>query len=140
VVQSQDPDSLTIGGLTIGGLARAGGVGIETIRYYQRRGLMPEPARDGNAVRRYDGAYLQKLRFIRSAQIAGFTLKEIRELLALDATRDRARARKMAQTRIAALNTQIADLTAARDALRTLAKACGARKKGPCPIIGAFGT
>ncbi|PIK71960.1 MerR family transcriptional regulator [Methylobacterium frigidaeris] len=123
--------------LTIAGLARAGGVGVETIRYYQRRGLLPVPARAG-AIRRYGADEIRRLRFIRSAQGAGFTLEEIAELLALDAGEDRARARELARFRIDALDARIAELRAARDALERLARACGASETGPCPIITAF--
>src|SRR5690242_11320516 len=66
---------------TIGGLAAAAGVGVETVRYYQRRGLLTEPARPPGEVRRYSDADGKRLRFIRSAQAAGFTLAEIKELL-----------------------------------------------------------
>lgn len=84
--------------MTIAGLAREGGVGVETVRYYQRRGLLNEPDRptgagSGGSVRRYSFNDARRLRFIRSAQAAGFTLDQIGELLALDATDDRARAR-----------------------------------------------
>jgi MerR family transcriptional regulator, mercuric resistance operon regulatory protein len=127
-------------GLTIAGLARAGGVGVETVRYYQRRGLLDTPERPGGAghggVRRYGEQDVRRLRFIRAAQAAGFTLEQIAELIALDATDDRARA--LAQERIAALDARIAELTAARDALSQLARACGAGSTGPCPIITAF--
>lgn len=122
---------------TIAGLARAGGVGVETIRYYQRRGLLETPDA-GNGVRRYGEGDLRRLRFIRSAQTAGFTLEEIAELLALDAGEDRARARALAQARIAALDAKIAELEAARASLRRLASDCAAGGKGPCPIIAAF--
>jgi len=122
---------------TIGGLARAGGVGVETVRYYQRRGLLPTPdAADG--VRRYAMDDLRRLRFIRSAQGAGFTLEQIGDLLALDATDDRARARELAGERIVALDARIAELQAARNALSRLANACAAGASGPCPILSAF--
>jgi MerR family transcriptional regulator, mercuric resistance operon regulatory protein len=129
--------------LTISGLARVGGVGVETVRYYQRRGLLGTPPRPGGegyggGVRRYGDEDVRTLRFIRSAQAAGFTLEQISELLALDATDDRARARKLATARIAALDSKIAELKAARDALSRLAKDCGAGSSGPCPIIRAF--
>ena len=62
---------------TIGGLAKAAGVRVETVRYHQRRGLLPEPARPPGEVRRYGETDLKRLRFIRSAQAAGFTLAEI---------------------------------------------------------------
>jgi MerR family mercuric resistance operon transcriptional regulator len=130
-------------GLTIAGLAAAGGVGVETVRYYQRRGLLPEPPRpagggSGGGVRRYGPEEARRLRFIRSAQAAGFTLEQIGELLALDAGEDRARARELAETRIAALDARIAELEAARASLRRLAGACAAGGTGPCPILEAF--
>jgi len=123
---------------TIGGLARAAGVGVETVRYYQRRGLLPEPARPPGEIRRYGEADVKRLRFIRSAQAAGFTLSEIGELLALDAADDRARARALAQARVAALDAKIAELGRARDALAALATACAGRRGGACPILTAF--
>lgn len=123
---------------TIGGLAKAAGVGVETVRYYQRRGLLPEPARPPGEVRRYGEGDVRRLRFIRSAQAAGFTLNEIKELLALDASDDRARARQLAQARVAALDNKIAELRAAREALATLATACAGKKRGSCPILTAF--
>ena len=123
--------------LTIGNLARAGGVGVETIRFYQRRGLLDQPDRAGG-VRRYDARSVQRLCFIRAAQAAGFTLNEIGELLQLDAATDRARARAMALDRVAAIDAQIAALTAARDRLSRLANECGRADAGPCPILVAF--
>lgn len=125
---------------TIGGLAKAAGVGVETVRFYQRRGLLPEPARPPGEVRRYGDAELKRLRFIRSAQAAGFTLNEIKELLDLDASDDRARARALAQDRVAAIDAKIAALSEARDALATLATACAGKRGGPCPILKAFDT
>lgn len=129
--------------MTIAGLAREGGVGVETVRYYQRRGLLDEPPRSGGSgigggVRRYDAEHVRRLRFIRSAQTAGFTLEEIGELVELDSTEDRDRARRLATTRLEALDTKIAELERARDALRKLARACGESSVGPCPIIDAF--
>ena len=123
---------------TIGGLAKAAGVGVETVRYYQRRGLLPEPARPHGEVRRYGADELKRLRFIRSAQAAGFTLNEIKELLDLDAADDRARARELAQARIAAIDARIEELRVARDALDGLATACARKRGGACPILTAF--
>jgi len=128
--------------VTIAGLAREGGVGVETIRYYQRRGLLPTPERKGRVgggIRRYGVEDIRRLRFIRSAQAAGFSLEEIAELLALDASDDRARARRLAKERILVLDARIAELKTARDSLRRLARACEAGSVGPCPIITAFG-
>ena len=124
--------------LTIGGLAAAGGVGVETIRFYQRTKLLGTPARAGG-IRRYGSDDLRQLRFIRHAQAAGFTLEQIKELLALDSGEDRARARELAEARLTALEEKIAELTRARDSLRHLARQCGAGGKGPCPILESFG-
>lgn len=128
---------------TIANLAREGGVGVETVRYYQRRGLMRTPEKSGGStlsggIRRYGDEDVRRLRFIRQAQAAGFTLEQIGELLALDAGQDRARARVLARERIAALDDKIAELQAARASLARLASACAASDTGPCPIIEAF--
>jgi MerR family mercuric resistance operon transcriptional regulator len=123
---------------TIGGLAKAAGVGVETVRYYQRRGLLTEPPRPPGEVRRYGEDDVRRLRFIRSAQAAGFTLSEIRELLDLSAADDRARARELAQARVAALDAKMEELRRARDALAGLATACAKQRGGACPILSAF--
>jgi len=129
--------------ITIAGLAGEGGVGVETVRYYQRRGLLRTPGKSGGSalsggIRRYEAGDVRRLRFIRQAQAAGFTLEQIGELLDLDASEDRARARALAAERIAALDARIAELQAAREALARLARACAASDIGPCPIIEAF--
>lgn len=129
--------------LTIGKLAAAGDVGVETIRYYQRRGLMGTPPRRGGdgwsgGVRRYDENDLRRLKFIRSAQASGFTLEEITELLALEESDDRVRVRGLARQRIDALDAKIAQMTQTRAALARLADQCAASDKGPCPILAAF--
>ena len=123
--------------MTIARLGSAAGVGVETVRYYQRRGLLAVPASDG-AVRRYDADDLRHLLFIRRAAAAGFSLAEIAELIRLDATNDRARAAEMAGERLAALDEKIAGLEAARTALSRLRRTCTAGKAGPCPILEAF--
>ena len=125
--------------LTIAKLAAQGGVGVETVRYYQRRGLLHEPPRAGG-IRRYGEDDVRRLRFIRAAQSAGFTLETIGELLALDSTEDRAKARDLARERVEALDQKIAEMQAARDALARLADECGAGSSGPCPILTAFDT
>ncbi len=129
-------------GMTIAALAREGGVGVETVRYYQRRGLLDTPERGGGpglgGIRRYAADDVRRLRFIRSAQAAGFTLEQIAELIELDATDDRSRARDLARERLAALDARIAELQAARGALARLERACGTGAAGPCPIIEAF--
>ena len=123
--------------LTIARLARSAGVGVETVRYYQRRGLLREPPRAGS-IRRYGAADLRRLLFIRRAQAAGFTLDQIAELLALDSSHDRPRVRALAAERLAALEARIAELEAARSALTRLTRACAAGDEGPCPILEAF--
>ena len=129
--------------LTIGKLAAAGGVGVETVRYYQRRGLMGTPVRSGGdgwggGVRRYDDDDVRRLKFIRAAQVSGFTLDEISELLALEASEDRVRVRTLARQRIEALDEKIAQMTETRAALARLADQCAASDKGPCPILASF--
>jgi MerR family mercuric resistance operon transcriptional regulator len=123
--------------MTIARLGSAAGVGVETVRYYQRRGLLAVPASAGG-VRRYGPEDLRRLRFIRRAQAAGFTLEEIAELLALDRTDDRARVRELAGSRLAALDAKIAELESSRAALDRLRSRCAAGRKGPCPILEAF--
>lgn len=124
--------------LTIGMLASAGGVGVETVRFYQRKGLLGQPTRE-SGIRRYGSEDLRRLRFIKQAQAAGFTLEQIKELLMLDAGEDRDRARSLAASRIKALDEKITELRAARDSLKRLATECGEGKKGPCPILSSFG-
>jgi MerR family mercuric resistance operon transcriptional regulator len=132
MVQSQAFQSLSIGKL-----ASAGGVGVETIRFYQRRGLLGTPSRE-DGIRRYGSEDLRRLKFIRQAQAAGFTLEEIKELLDLDASDDRSRVRTLANARVKALDERIAELERARDALRRLARECGSGTAGPCPILTSF--
>jgi MerR family transcriptional regulator, mercuric resistance operon regulatory protein len=123
--------------MTISGLAKAVGVGVETVRYYQRRGLLAVPTAIG-AVRHYSAGDLRRLRFVRRAQGAGFTLEEIIELLALDRTEDRTRIHAMAAERIAALDAKIHELEASRTALERLRATCASGNGGACPIIEAF--
>ena len=122
--------------MKIGELARAGGVNVETIRYYQRRGLLAQRARH-EGPRRYTRSDLGRLQSISSAQTAGFTLDEIATLLALD-TGDRTAAQDLARARIAALDEKIATLQTMRGALVRLADDCALEQSGPCPIIDAF--
>lgn len=126
-----------VSSLTIGKLAAAGGVGVETIRFYQRKGLLEQPTRE-SGIRRYGSDDVRRLRFIRRAQTAGFTLEQIKELLDLDSGYDRSRARELATVRIEALDAKIADLERSRDALRRLARECGQGSSGPCPILASF--
>src|SRR5215216_6350680 len=112
--------------LTIGKLAREGGVNIQTIRYYERRGLIPKPARALSGYRLYDREAIKRLAFVRQAQLLGFSLHEIDELLSL---RMRpgvtcADIRMKARQKIASIDEKISDLTRIRGALSKLAKVC----------------
>ena len=128
--------------MTISELARGAGVGVETVRFYQRKGLLfdPQPARLGGAKgrRHYGPDEARRLGFIRAAQEAGFSLGEIAELLELDRSNDRPRAREMAAARIADLDAKIEAMTKARDKLGKLARECAGSSAGPCPIIASF--
>jgi MerR family mercuric resistance operon transcriptional regulator len=129
--------------MSIGQLASAGGVGVETVRYYQRLGLIALPARPSSGglsggTRKYGAPDIERLSFIRSAQAAGFTLKQIARLIELDATSDRAEVRQMARSRIDALDLQIKELKRARASLNRLADRCDDTDGGPCPILKAF--
>ena len=109
--------------LTIGRLAKQTEVTVETIRYYQRIGLLAEPEKPESGYRHYTADAISKIRFIKRAQQAGFTLKEIAELLSLDGTHC-ADVRKIAEQKCQHINQQIKVLTALREALADLAKGC----------------
>ena len=124
--------------MTIGKFAASGGVGVETIRFYQRKGILKTPKRlEGG--RRYGAEDVRRLKFIRQAQTAGFTLEEIGELLELDAGEDRERARDAAKARLIALETRIAELNRTREALERLVAECSSGQSDPCPILKSFG-
>jgi MerR family mercuric resistance operon transcriptional regulator len=123
--------------LTIGKFAEAGGVGVETVRFYQRKGLLEVPHKDGG-IRKYGEEDLRRLNFIRKAQIAGFTLKEIEQLILLDSGHDRNRARNIASVRLNALNMKISELQQSRDFLEKLVSECKKGSRGPCPILKSF--
>ena len=124
--------------LRISELARAGCVGVETVRFYQRRGLLAAPTGAAPSGRHYGEADVRRLRYIRKAQAAGFSLAEIAILIDLDRIDDRAKARAMARERLAALKARIARLEEARAALTKLANDCAKGGAGPCPILAAF--
>ncbi|MFN7161186.1 MAG: MerR family transcriptional regulator [Candidatus Gracilibacteria bacterium] len=123
--------------LSIGKFAAAGGVGVETIRFYQGKGLLRIPAQNGG-IRYYGEEDISRLKFIRNAQTAGFTLAEIKELLSMDANKDRGKVQKLASARIEMLNIQIAELQHARDALKRLAVRCEKENSEACPILDSF--
>jgi MerR family transcriptional regulator, mercuric resistance operon regulatory protein len=122
--------------LTIGKVARAAGVNVETVRYYQRSGLVPEPPRPAGSVRRYSEETVARLRFIKRAQELGFTLAEIRRLLALGDPQSCAQARALAAEKLSLVRARIADLDRMRAVLESLVERCDAvRGKVACPII-----
>ncbi len=124
---------------SIGSLAKAAGVGVETIRYYQRRGLLAQPERQEGAYRRYADSDLERLRAIRRAQQLGFSLDEIASLLALNADQDRLRARQQAQEKLELIDANIRQLQQMRSALAELVDCCTqGDPTAPCPILRAL--
>jgi MerR family copper efflux transcriptional regulator len=124
--------------LTIGGLAKQGGVNLETVRYYERRGLLPEPPRSSSGYRLYPADAVRRIRFIKRAQELGFSLKEIGELLALrvDPGGTQADVRRRASAKIADIEEKIRTLRSMKKALEGLTAACcGDGSAGECPIL-----
>ena len=125
--------------MTIGALAQSAGVGVETIRYYQRRGLLAQPPRTYGSIRRYGAADAARLRFIRRAQELGFTLEEIGELLELQDGTDRRAIRRIARARLQQVEARVADLQRMRRALQHVIHDCEHAPGAPrCPIIEAI--
>ncbi|TAM14468.1 MAG: heavy metal-responsive transcriptional regulator [Rhodanobacter sp.] len=127
--------------LTIGAVAKRVGVAIDTIRYYEREGLLPEPQRRASGYRSYGDDAIAQLRFIRRAKNLGFTLEEIRELLSLSTDRQRGvkAVKQRAQQRLAAIDQRIAELHKVRDGLAQLVDSCpGHGKPEECPILRAL--
>jgi MerR family mercuric resistance operon transcriptional regulator len=124
--------------LTIGRLARAAEVGVETIRYYQDRQLLPVPPSDG-AFRYYPLGLVARIRFIKRAQELGFSLEEVRELLQLEDGADRVSVRRVAAERLSQIEAKLADLKQMQRVLKDLLTECVHTKAGlPCPIIGTI--
>jgi MerR family copper efflux transcriptional regulator len=127
--------------LTIGQFAEAAGVGVETIRFYERKGLLAAPPRPDSGYRQYPTASVRRVHFIRRAKALGFTLKEIGELLALKVERDTScqDVRILAQAKIVDIEAKLSELQRMKAALHHLAMACG--DTGPsegCPILDAL--
>lgn len=125
---------------SIGQLAKAASTGVETIRFYERRGLMPEPPRTASGYRRYPLNAAARLRFIHRAKRLGFTLDEIAALLNLEEGGDRAEVKTIALAKLEEIKARIADLQRMRATLRELTRRCSGH--GPvagCPIIEALG-
>jgi MerR family mercuric resistance operon transcriptional regulator len=125
--------------LTIAGLARAAGVNVETIRFYQRKGLLAEPARPAGGIRHYGAADVARARFVKAAQRIGFTLQEIAQLLHLDDGAHCAEARDIAEHKLHDVRRRIADLQRIEAALVGLVKRCAVtRGKVRCPLIASL--
>ncbi|MGH8124426.1 MAG: heavy metal-responsive transcriptional regulator [Rhodanobacteraceae bacterium] len=127
---------------TIGAIARRAGVGIDTIRYYEREGLMPKPVRRASGYRDYGAGAVERLRFIRRAKDLGFTLGEIRELLVLSSDRERGvkNVKQRAESRLGEVEQRIRELQRMKRGLKQLIDACpeqGALEH--CPILRALG-
>ncbi len=127
--------------LTIGAVAKRVGVAIDTIRFYEREGLLPEPVRRASGYRSYGEGTIAQLRFIRRAKHLGFTLEEIRELLALSTDRRLGvkAVKQRAQERLLAIEQRIVDLQRVRDGLAQLVESCpGHGVPEQCPILRAL--
>ena len=121
--------------MTVGQLAGAAGVHVETIRYYQQLGLLELPPRPAGSVRRYEKDAVERLGFIRRAQDAGFTLKEVAELLRLAERPNCRGARDIAARKLCQVEERMADLARIRSALRALVRQCDAGAPQSCAII-----
>lgn len=125
--------------LTIGTLAKAAGVNVETIRFYQRKGLLPEPERTHGSIRRYAQAELLRLHFIKSAQRLGFTLEEIAQLLRLEDGAHCGEARALAEEKLTDVRARLADLQKIESVLAQLVRGCrSAKSTVNCPLIEAL--
>lgn len=127
--------------MKIGELARRCDVNIDTIRYYERQGLLPAPDRLASGYRRYQIPDIARLRFVRRAKVLGFTLDEIRELLALSDHRDddMGELKAAATAKLIDIDARLAELTRIRDGLHTLIEACpGHGALEQCPILNAL--
>lgn len=127
------------GNLTIGAVANAAGVNVETIRFYQLRGLLPRPDRPYGRIRRYTGADVARVRFMKAAQRLGFSLDEIGELLKLDDGTHCNEATDLASQRLADVRARLADLLRMEAALAKLVGECKAQSGTiSCPLIAAL--
>lgn len=127
--------------LAIGRLAAAAGVHVETIRFYQRRGLLVPPARPLGGIRRYGAGHLRRLQFIRRAQSVGFTLEEISELLCIHGQEACEETRQLTQRRLLEVRHRLEELRHLERELAQLAAACDSATEGaPCPALDFLAT
>lgn len=125
--------------LTIGAFAKAAGVNVETIRFYQRKGLLPEPEKPYGRIRRYGAADVARMKFVKSAQRLGFSLDEVAQLLKLEDGTHCSEAAELAALRLADVRARLADLRRMESALSKLVKACSTHQgQVSCPLIAAL--
>ncbi len=147
LVQSQDLDPGVesrvytdfMSSLKIGALAKAAGIPIDTVRYYEKTGLLPAPRRTESGYRAYDPETVQRLHFIRNSKKMGFTLQEIAQLLELSQAGARSEVRRTAREKVRVIDQRIAELTELRQQLVQLIEECADEQHHPdCPILEAL--
>lgn len=125
--------------ISIGQLAKQAGVAIDTVRYYERNGMLAPAGRLESGYRRYGLTELKRLRFIRRAKALGFSLADIRELLSLSDERNVAKVKRVAEAKLTDIELRLAELERIRHGLRTLISACpGHGRAEACPILNAL--
>lgn len=125
--------------LTIGGFDESAGVNVETIGFYQRKGLLPQPDRPYGSIRRYGEADVARVRFVKSAQSLGFSLDEVSSLLALDDGTHCDEARQVAQEKLTNVRAKLVDLHRIESVLATLVEdCCASHGTVSCPLISAL--
>lgn len=126
-------------GLTIGAVAKAAGVNVETVRFYQRRALLAEPDKPYGSIRRYEAKDVARVRFVKAAQRLGFSLDEVAGLLRLDDGTHCDEARQLAEAKLADLRQKLKDLRRIESALAALVRHCSTRRgKLSCPMIATL--
>ena len=125
--------------LSIGVFAQAAGVNVETIRFYQRKGLLPQPDRPYGSIRRYGQKDVARVRFVKSAQCLGFSLEEVAGLLTLEDGTHCGDARQLGEQKLADVRAKLVDLHRIESALATLVDDCStSRASVCCPLIAAL--
>jgi MerR family mercuric resistance operon transcriptional regulator len=128
-------------GLTIGAVAKAAGVNVETVRFYQRRALLAEPQKPYGGIRRYGAGDVARVRFVKAAQRLGFSLDEIGGLLQLDDGTHCSQARELAEVKLADVRRRLEDLRRIESVLAGLVRECATRRgKVSCPLIDTLQT
>ena len=126
-------------GLTIGAVAKAAGVNVETVRFYQRRALLPEPDRPYGSIRRYEAEDVARVKFVKAAQRLGFSLDEVAGLLKLDDGTHCDEARQLAEVKLADVRKKLKDLRRIESALASLVRdCCTSRGTVSCPLIATL--